>query len=307
MRGLAGVVVRSLAAVARPREIDGQVLDPEIEALCRLDRLLPDLHGGSPRRSRARYLRSCRLAGPKRVPMEVEDRGRLRLYRPGPTEHGLLYFHGGGFVIGGRDSHDTICRRLARDSGRLVISAEYRLAPEHPFPAAVEDAIALWHEARPLVPHLAVGGDSAGGNLAAVVAQEVQGVERQLLIYPGVDMRGGTRSMELFAEDLLLSRELKDWFLDHYLQGADKTDPRLSPILGQPGPSPAHLVVAGFDILRDEGLAYAELLRGAGVEVEVVRFDRLPHGFLNIAGLSRASDSALTAIAALIRVDSAHG
>ncbi|HJN74636.1 MAG TPA: alpha/beta hydrolase [Myxococcota bacterium] len=304
-------LTRALSRVVTPLERDGLCLDPELHVLCAAQEWMPRLHDIDPELSRARYRRSSRLGGPARVELHsVEDQGRLRIYRPGPAaSRGLLYFHGGGFVIGSIDTHDSICRRLASDSGRVVISGEYRLAPEHPFPAAIEDVEAMWRQCQDLgLDSLAVGGDSAGGNLAAVLSQRVEGIERQLLIYPGTDFVGPYPSKALFAEGLMLTEQLKRWFTFTYAQGADMKDPRMSAINGQLGGlPPAHVIVAGFDPLRDEGIAYAEAMRAAGGEVELVRFDSLVHGFLNIAGLSRASDSALTAIASLIAVDSDHG
>ena len=311
LRSLAKGLVRSLSGVVSPLERDGLTLDAELAVICGADNWTPRLHDVDPAVSRSRYLRSCRLAGPSRIELfGVEDGERRRIYRPSPdADRGLLYFHGGGFCIVSNETHDTICRRLARDTGRVVISGDYRLAPEHPFPAAVEDAVKHWEACQELgLRSIAVGGDSAGGNLAAVVAQRVEGVERTLLIYPGLDMARRYASMDLFGTGLLLSEELKKWFIDHYTQGTSLEDPALSPVVGQlAGQPPAHIVVAGFDILRDDGLAYAAALQDAGAEVEVVRFDSLTHGFLNVAGLSRASDAALTATAALIAIDSAHG
>jgi len=311
MRSLAKTLVRGIGRVRTPWERDGLVLDPEMTVICSADRFFPRLYDISPERSRARYLRSCKLAGPDRVELDsIEDTGNLRVYRPSASaDRALLYIHGGGFVIGSIATHDSICRRLARDSGRVVCSLEYRLAPEHPFPAAVEDVVAAWETVSAMgFSSVAVGGDSAGGNLSAVLAQTAPGVEAQLLIYPGCDMATRYPSEDLMAADLLLSDELIRWFLDQYVGDADRADPRLSPLRGvRPDLPPAWVIVAGFDPLRDEGIAMFQRLRDAGVTAELVRFDSLPHGFLNVAGLSAAADAALTAIGSLIRVDSGHG
>jgi acetyl esterase len=215
----------------------------------------------------------------------------MRRYQPTadrPTRC-LLYFHGGGFVIGGLDSHDHLCRALAKESGCQVIAVDYRLAPEHPYPAAADDALAAWSWFReqPFAAHY-VGGDSAGGNLAAVVAQQAaQKPDAQLLIYPATDRHTQRPSRTLFAKGFLYTETMSAWFKKQYLpQEIDRRDERVSPhfredFSDQP---PAYVVLAGFDILLDEGLAYAVKLRTAGVQTEVQLEESLVHGFTALVG-----------------------
>jgi acetyl esterase len=209
----------------------------------------------------------------------------------------LVFFHGGGWVIGTRASHDNAVRFLAKHAGVRVLSIEYRLAPEFPFPAAAEDALAAFEYAVAKAGDLgadpariAVGGDSAGGNLAAVTAQ--QAVRRggpapafQLLIYPATDFAQRYRSQDLFAEDLFL------------------TDPRLSPLRAADlsGLPPALVVTAGFDPLRDEGEAYAKKLAEAGVDVALRRHEDLIHGFINFTGVGSRFREALAEMAGALR------
>ncbi len=236
----------------------------------------------------------------------------LRLYRPsasGPTPPVLVYFHGGGWVIGDLDTHDVLCRQLASESKAAVVSVDYRLGPEHKFPAAVEDcwAATRWVAANGAAlgvdgRRLAVGGDSAGGNLAAVVALMARdaggpAIALQLLIYPGTDMAADTPSHGEFAEGYLLTRESIRWFIAHYLRSeADVDDWRASPgrapsLRGLP---PALVITAGFDPLCDEGEDYARRLRRDGVLVDSVRYGGMIHGFF---GMGRAIETANRAIA----------
>jgi len=226
----------------------------------------------------------------------------LRLYRARPVQDGalqpaLIYFHGGGWVIGSLESHDGVCRGLANGAGCTVISVDYRLAPEHKFPAAIEDAIAAadWiaENAKPLgidSNRLAAGGDSAGGNLTAVVAQHARDAGKpklrfQLLIYPACDMGMTHPSISELAEQLPLTRSTMTWFIDTYLRSAaDVADWRASPLRAKSlaGLPPAYVLTAGCDPLRDEGEAYAAALRAAGVTVEAKRFDGQIHGFITM-------------------------
>lgn len=224
----------------------------------------------------------------------------IRVYTPLGAAAGPLpvtvFFHGGGFVLGSLDTHDGLCRSLANGSGALVVSVDYPLAPEHPYPAAPEACFAAtcWvaeHAAEfggdP--SRIAVAGDSAGGNLAAVVthlARERGGPELafQLLIYPDLDFRRTNWSIrELAGLHGNVTREAQDWFMDHYLpEGADKLDPLVSPLLAPDlaGLPPALVITAEFDALRDEGEAYAARLADAGVPVEATRYPGMIHEFL---------------------------
>jgi acetyl esterase len=230
---------------------------------------------------------------------------------------GLVFFHGGGFVIGDLDTHDDLCRCLANGSGCRVVSIDYRLAPEHPFPAAVEDCIAA---TRYVAGHaaefgidakrLAVGGDSAGGNLAAVVSQlaksEGPAIVFQLLIYPVTQLGApvDTPSMRENAKGYFLEKEGMDWFTKLYCpETKHRSDPRLSPLLcaDLSGLPPAYVITAGFDPLRDEGRAYADKLDGAGVPVTYVNYPGMVHGFFSMRGLIPKAREAVAAAAAAVR------
>jgi acetyl esterase len=229
---------------------------------------------------------------------------RVRVYRPRTDDAsglraGLVYMHGGGMVANSIETYDVICQRLCEGSGAIVVSVGYRLAPEHRFPAAVDDAFAatVWvHENAALLGidpgRLAVGGDSAGGNLAAVVTQlaRQQGgpaLAFQLLIYPAVGTRGHSFSLADFEKGYLFERDELDFLYSQYASDpADVRDPRMSPILAQDfsGLPPAFIVSAGYDILRDDVEDYAALLASAGVPVELHRYESTIHAFLSLAG-----------------------
>jgi acetyl esterase len=238
-----------------------------------------------------------------------------RVYRPaddGPLPT-IVLLHGGGFVIGDLDTHDITARTLANACSAVVVSVDYRLAPEHPFPAAVDDAIAATKDVAGRLgelggdDRLAVAGDSAGGNLSAVVAQvfrdEGRALAGQLLIYPATDMGGEYPSHTENAEGYFLDAVTMEWFLKQYAGGAsDLADPRLSPLRGElQGLAPAVVVVAEFDPLRDDGLAYAEALQQAGVPVEVRTFPGLIHGFVDMGRHSAAAQQAIDETCALFR------
>jgi acetyl esterase len=210
---------------------------------------------------------------------------------------GIVYFHGGGFVIGGLDSHDGTCRALANASGCAVVSVDYRLAPEHRFPAAPEDCYAALRfvaehgEELGIDPRrLAVAGDSAGGNLAAVtalLARERRGPDLrfQLLVYPVADHAFDTASYRDNAEGYFLTAAMMRWFWGHYLERPEQgDDPLASPLRAKDlaGLPPALVITAEYDPLRDEGEAYAERLRKAGVAAELLRYDGQIHGFFSL-------------------------
>ncbi len=221
-----------------------------------------------------------------------------RLYRPedavdepGPA---LIYYHGGGMVFGSLDSHDPICRAIAEAVPCTVISIDYRLAPETPFPGAAEDAIAAF---RWVAAHadglgvdaarIAVGGDSAGGNLAAVVSNETRGDAIspcfQWLVYPNTDYLAQGGSVDAFADGYFLTRDAIAWFKDLYAPDmGDRSDPKCSPLRAGSlaGVAPALVTTAGFDPLKDEGLAYAEKLKADGVPVEYIDYPGMIHGYL---------------------------
>jgi len=220
----------------------------------------------------------------------------------------LVYFHGGGWTIGDLDTHDIVCREFANLARCAVASVDYRLAPEHKFPAAVEDAIAATHwigrmaETLGLDPgRVAVGGDSAGGNLATVVALTLRDaggppLAMQVLIYPAVDMTVDRESHLKFAEGYMLTRESIQWFVSNYLRGAeDASDWRASPLRANDlaGVAPAYVITAGFDPLLDEGKAYADRLHEAGVPVTYECFEGMIHGFVTMGGVIAAAHHAI--------------
>lgn len=244
----------------------------------------------------------------------------LRLYRGKGTADGplptLVFYHGGGYVIGDRDTHDYVCRKLANAAQCAVVSVDYRLAPEHKFPAAVEDAAAAlrWVVAEAAAlgvdPHrVAVGGDSAGGNLSAVMAHmsrdgDVPELRFQLLLYPGTDMGMAHASYQRDFSRFPLSVEACRYFLGHYLRDErDQADWRASPLRA---PSferlpPAFVLTAGYDPLVDEGAEYARKIETAGVPVTYVHFSDQMHGFLTMARMIRAADTALDMAAVALR------
>jgi acetyl esterase len=237
-----------------------------------------------------------------------------RVYEPSAEPDGtIVYFHGGGWVLGTIDVCDAVCRALALESGCRLVSVDYRLAPEHPFPAAPNDSYdAFVWVARNLagsVP-LVVAGDSAGGNLAAVVALRARDeagppIALQVLIYPVVDHDMTTGSYEQYAEaPLFLNRPGMIWFWDHYIPDvAERSHPHASPLRAadHSGLPPAYVLVAEFDPLRDEGLAYAATLEAAGVPVTVRRFDDQIHGFFMMVNLMQSADAAVAEVGAAIR------
>jgi len=219
----------------------------------------------------------------------------------------LLFFHGGGWVIGDVDTHDHVCRRLADDSGHEVVSVDYRLGPEAPFPAAVEDCWAVTQALGVDGRRLAVAGDSAGGNLAAVVCQlaaahDASEILFQALVYPATDMSQDTGrfpSLERNGEGYVLSLETMRWFRSHYVPELSIVDDwRLSPLNGElAGLPPALVITAEFDPLHDEGAAYAEALRAAGVDVEHVDYDGQVHIFFQLPGITADADDAIRRVA----------
>ena len=226
---------------------------------------------------------------------------RYRRYLPIGVTAGslptLVYYHGGGFVIGNIETHDSTCRRLANRSRCQVISIDYRLSPEHPFPAPIDDGIAAFRHIRDEAAafgadaaRLAVGGDSAGGAMAAVVCQAMRDAKEagpafQMLIYPATDSSKESASRQACAEGYFLTRGLMDWFWKAYVPaGTDLADLRLSPLLAKDftGLPPAFVLTAGYDPLRDEGRAYADRLIDAGVKTTYVNYPGTIHGFFSL-------------------------
>jgi acetyl esterase/lipase len=242
-----------------------------------------------------------------------------RAYRPenqDPAAPLMVFAHFGGGVIGDLETCDTFCGILARIARCPVLSVEYRLAPEHRFPAGLEDVLAAYRWGRDNAARFgapagraAIGGDSMGGNFAAIVAQELKRAgeaqpDLQLLIYPCTDVASETASMTTYAEAFPLSRAMMDWFMGHYMgPGDDPADPRLSPVRAPDlsGLAPAVVVTAGFDPLVDQGEAYAKRLKDAGVPTLYRCYDSLAHGFTAFTGAVPCADTACREIAGLVR------
>jgi acetyl esterase len=296
---------------------------PQVQAV--LERVarspLPPYHTVSPFVARRIY-RDTRAALAPKAPELPEVRllafqdYAMRVYRPvrGATLPALIYFHGGGWTIGDLDTHDVLCRSLALGARCAVFSVDYRLAPEHPFPAAVDDCVAatryVAEHARELNVHgIAVGGDSAGGNLAATVAliaRDAGGprLAFQLLIYPATDQRCATASHERNGQGYLLTRDSIRYFRRAYLPNEqDQLDWRASPLLakGHASLPPALVITAGYDPLVDEGRAYADRLRAAGVEVGYREYADMVHGFVLFGGVLDTANAAVAECCAALR------
>jgi acetyl esterase len=320
--------VRRLMAGPAVR-IDGQELALDAQLIVRLKNLTGSEVFADPiNKSRTRYEELSPVIGGKPIePIAVREviipteHGDIpaTLYTPAgvPEPSGLLvYYHGGGFSVGSRKSHDPVARYFAKHAAVRVLSVEYRRAPENPFPAAAQDAIAAFEYAHRQATDLgadpdciAVGGDSAGGNLAAVTAQEA--VRRggaipafQLLVYPPTDISVRRPSHDLFCEGVTFTDENYRWALGNYVPpGTDLADPRLSPLHGDvTGLPPAYIATAGFDPLRDEGETYAEKLRANGIPVAVSRQADLAHGYLNMVGIGHRFVEAAAEAAGALRL-----
>ena len=336
-----GAVVRGLmrlgpAAQLRlaggtPTVRDGQTLDPGLQLLLKLMAMAPqpEMERLSPVQARAGVTETRSLIAAPQLPMAsvtettvagAEGPLPARLYVPEECKDSisplLVFYHGGGFVICDLETHDAPCRLIAQHSGCRVLSVDYRLAPEHKYPAAADDALAAFRDAVARADEfgadparIAVGGDSAGGQLAAVTAQQAladggPAPAFQLLIYPVCDFAEKYPSYQLFGEGFFLSEAQMDWFGQHYLSAEDDlNDPKASPLKAGPlaGLAPAHIITAGFDPLRDEGEAYAAKLKADGVEVTLRRHSSLIHGFINFAVANRTSHDAVCEMAGVLR------
>jgi acetyl esterase len=317
-----------LALLAGPVPPQAAGLEPDAWMLARIAERARLPAGELPVQAmRARFELIAAPFSPRReFPLVTEDHQLLgpagplaaRLYVPAeaPTPGPLLvYFHGGGWMQGSIASHDAACRLLAHSSGVRVLSIEYRLAPEHPFPAAADDALAAYaaaaerHAELGADPaRLALGGDSAGGNLAAVTAQAVREDPAlpcpvfQLLLYPALDMSRKPDSRRLFGERFLLTEQSMSWYEDQYVPDpARRAELRVSPLLAPDcaGLAPAYIATSLADPLRDEGEAYAQRLREAGVPVALQRHP-LIHGFFNQT-VTRSAGRAMATIAGALR------
>ncbi len=295
-----------------PIRRDGLELDLDTQVLLKLAARHPPPPAASrtPTAAREEIRRSARAVAGAPIPIasahETTIAGadgplRARMFVPREARDGtagplIVYYHGGGWVVGDLDTHDQPCRLLANASGARVLSVDYRLAPEHRFPAPVEDALAAFHDVVASAERLgadptriAVAGDSAGGHLAAVTAQCAVAAGGpvpafQLLIYPVTDLVEVAQSRITFAEGFLLTKESMDWYEEQLLgPSGDRRDQRASPLLAEnlSTVAPALVVTAGFDPLRDEGEAYAARLRAAGVRTVLRRHDGYVHGFIH--------------------------
>ncbi len=258
-----------------------------------------------------------RAAALPEVRDHVVDGVRVRVYRPEPGDRPLpvvVYFHGGGWVFGSVDRNDALGRDLAFRCGAVVVSVDYRLAPEHPFPAAADDAFSVVRDvfARPEhytgdAGRVAVIGDSAGGNIAAVAAWRARdaglALAHQVLLYPITDVAMDTPSYRSYASGFGLDAVEMAWFVEQYARGADPLDPRLSPLrlADKSGLAPATVITAECDPLRDEGAAYARELSGAGVSVEYRCYDGLLHGFFGVPGFFDDAEDAREYVAARLK------
>jgi acetyl esterase len=323
--------VQRLLAGGRATRRDGLVLEADMQLLLALmDRTgAPAIDRLSPTEARRHMALNARMLALSAEPLARVEQLTLRgpagpiparlyaaTHAPDPRPL-LVYYHGGGWVVGGLDTHEVVCRFLAREARVQVLSVDYRLAPEHRFPSAVEDALAAFRiatqEAAALgadPARIAVSGDSAGGNLAAVVSQlAAQGGTDtppafQLLFYPVTDLSKKHASYRTFADGFFLTERTMDWYRKHYLAHEDEAfDPRASPLLSKDLTAlpPAHIVTAGFDPLRDEGEAYAARLREAGVPVTLRRHPGQIHGFCNVSAVARSARAALVEAAAALR------
>ena len=285
-------------------------LHPQVEALMNQMAALgaPPIHEQSVADARASINAMTALGRPGIAVASVRDitipvAGAsigARVYKPeGAGPHPVVvFFHGGGFAVGDLDSHDDVARAIARDAAAVVVAVDYRLAPEHPFPAAPNDCIAAtrWIAAHAAdfdgdARRLAVCGDSAGGNLSAVVAQQARdaggpAIAFAALIYPATDITDDGGSMKENATGYFLDDAAIQWFMNHYIAESQMTDPLASPALhpNLAGLPPTFITTCEFDPLRDQGEAYGAALRAAGVPVEVKRYDGMIHGVANMTG-----------------------
>jgi acetyl esterase len=293
-------------------------LDPQVEAYLEAVAGLPLYYTMSPSEARETHRAGvAQTGGPVEEVEAVEDRALprpggqvpVRIYTPAGAGPGtFVFFHGGGWTVGDLDTHDRLCRAVASRAACRLVAVDYRRGPEEPYPAAVVDAwaAAAWAIHTATGP-VAVGGDSSGGNLAAVVALRARDrsfpLALQALLYPALDPTMDTGSHRELAEGYGLTRESMRWYWSNYLGAADPSDPEAAPLLARDvsGVAPAFVTTAEYDPLRDEGEAYAERLREAGVPVELRRYEGLIHGFYTLGGVLDATAGAIDDLAAALR------
>lgn len=322
--------VKARLAGAPPVVLDGHMLDPDTQLLIAVRELVnePALESMPVDKARRDYARQfASIAPPAQRVYHLEEltlpgpAGDVpaRLYSPAPDDAGLpmlVHYHGGGHVVGGPDTCDYASRLVVNGAGAAVLSVDYRMGPEQPLPASAEDCEAAFRFAVQSADRfgvdparIAVGGDSAGGNLGAVVSQAMKAAGGpmpafQWLIYPSTTLDTKTRSYELFGEGFLLTHSLMEWFRSNFLGDADPSDVRASPLNADDlsGLPPAYVATGGFDPLRDEGEAYGARLLESGVPCAVQRFPALVHGFANLTGVSQASHDAMQQAVGALRM-----
>jgi len=309
------------------------MLDPHAQALMQLmiDKGVPPVHTMTPEEARASY-RSRRAFTQPDAPevFKVEDKEvsangvnvPVRVYHPHAAQShsalpGLVYLHGGGWTIGDLDTHDVLCRSLCLQAGIVVVSVDYRMGPEHKFPAAYDDSVAAFNwtvaQAASLgidASRIAIGGDSAGGNLAAAACLGLRGqsvqAAFQLLIYPATIMWQDTASYHANGKGYMLTKESIAYYTESYLRNReDAKDWRASPQLADShaGLPPAFVITAGFDPLRDEGLMYANALTKAGVSSQYICFERQIHGFITMGRVMQEANTAVSLCASALKAN----
>ncbi len=305
------------------------MLDPQAQALMTLlsEKGIPPVYTQTPTEARASYRARRSFTQPDAPEVgHVQDLQfshagvaiAVRVYHPAGTRKdlpALVYLHGGGWTIGDLDTHDVLCRSLCQQAGGVVVSVDYRLGPEHKFPAAYDDAVAAWQwvaaqaAALGIDPtRIAIGGDSAGGNLAAAACLGLRDLGlkpvMQLLIYPSTLMAPDTESYQTNGQGYMLTRESMAWYSNNYLRGPqDNGDWRASPQLATSHANlpPALVLTAGFDPLRDEGLMYADALSRAGVSAQYICFERQIHGFITMGRVLQEANTAVALCAQALR------
>ncbi len=305
-------------------------LDPQVKAFLDQMTAMPRLKMSDMPLSLSRqsFAQMMAMMGPHDVPVgKVQNitlagpagEIRARVYSPiaagGEALPALVYFHGGGFVTGDLETHDGLCRLIAHEGGFLVVAVDYRLAPEHKWPAQIDDAFAATRWVFANAPSLgidagriAIGGDSAGGHLAACVTQMVKAhgglkIAFQLLMFPGTEFTTDTGSMQRFAVGYMMEKQTIEWFYSQVLpDGTDRASAKISPLLAKDfsGLPPAYIMLGGYDPLHDEGLAYAQKLEAAGVKVTVADYADMVHCFIYLQSvLPQAHDAVAKAAEAV--------
>ena len=309
------------------------MLDPQAQALMQLmiDKGVPPVNSMTPVEARSSY-RSRRTFTQPDAPevFKVEDKVvsyegvnvPVRVYHPHAAQSqaalpGLVYLHGGGWTVGDLDTHDVLCRSLCLQADIVVVSVDYRMGPEHKFPAAYDDTVAAfnWTVAHAAslgidASRIAIGGDSAGGNLSAAACLGLRGQAVQpafqLLIYPATIMWQDTASYHANGKGYMLTQESIAYYTENYLRTReDAKDWRASPQLAQShaGLAPAFVMTAGFDPLRDEGLMYANALSKAGVSAQYICFERQIHGFITMGRVMQEANTAVSLCASVLRAN----